>query len=419
MENKVIKQETTNSEAKSQRLRLLQILKYAILLVSISSITQWLSIPIGNTFLWWGIDAIIIVVFYLLKPKKYSIPSINIWFVLLAINILYGFKMAEYYWDWKMLITNIFVFSLPLASYVFYKPSRLKSVLKAWINVIWILFLVLAPFMESDAFGRLLIPFSFLAVFFPILDGRLKFFILLSVLITLIFGADSRSNVLKYVVCLLLGVMVRFKMIMRILRKCFAGIRLVGFATPIVFLLLAASGTFNIFNVGEGTSMVRETKDDKAGALDDTRTELYIDEAVSALKFNYYIQGRSMARGYESMFFSDDMDSATHNTQNHYAERYSCEVNILNVFNYFGIIGVLFYFLIFWSATSKALFHSRNVYVRVIGLVVIFRWIFGWVEDFSNFDLNMLFLWIMIGICFSPKWRMMTNKQVRQWAHSL
>lgn len=409
------------SESKTRKMWLLQILKYAILLISISSVTQWLSIPIGNTFLWWMIDALILVVFYLLKPshENYSITPLTLWFVLLVINILYGFKMAEYYWDWKMLISNIFVFSMPLAAYVFYKPARLKIVLKAWISIIWIMFVILAPFMGSDAFGRMLIPFSFLAIFFPILDRRLKIFILLSVLITLIFGADSRSNVLKYLVCLLLGFMVRFRWIMRLLRRSFHTIRLIGFATPVILLALAATGTFNIFNVGEGTSMVQEAPDDTAGALDDTRTELYIDEFVSAYKYNYIWFGRSMARGYESMFFTDDMESATNGTKHHYAERQACEVSILNVFNYFGVIGVLIYFLIFWGATSKALFHSRNIYVRVVGLVVIFRWIFAWLEDFSRFDLNMMFLWIMIGICYSPKWRMMTNLQVRKWVQSI
>lgn len=399
--------------------RWLNLLKYVFVLITISSITQWLSLPLGNTFLWWAIDALILGLFYLLKPKKYSIPSINVWFVLMVVNVLYGFKMAEYYWDWKMMITNIFTFSLPLAAYVFYKPARLKIVLKAWISVIWIMFLVLAPFMESDAFGRLLIPFSFLAIFFPILDRKLKIFILLSVLITVIFGADSRSNVLKYLVCLLMGLLVRFRVVMRIMRKCFPVIRVISFALPLVFLVLAATGTFNIFNIGEGTNMVQEAPDEAAGALDDTRTELFVDEFVSAYQHNYILYGRSMARGYDSMFFTDDMDSATHGTQNHYGERYACEVNILNVFNYFGVIGVLLYFWIFWQATSKALFHSRNVYVRAIGLVVLFRWIFGWVEDFSRFDLNMMFLWIMIGICYSPKWRMMTNLQVRKWAQSI
>lgn len=410
------------SEAlKDRRYAMLQILKFAIILITISSITQWLIIPIGNTVLWWLIDAVILVLFYLLTPhwSRYSIPSINIWLVLVFVNVIYGITMAEYYWDWKSLVTNIFVFTMPIAAYVFYKPARLKIVLRSWIDCIWILFALLAVFMEGDAFGRMLMPFSFLAVFFPIVDRRLKIFIILAALITLVFGADSRSNVLKYVVCLALGFMVRFRSVMRMLRRGFHVIRVFGFVLPFILLGLAASGTFNIFNIGEGTGMVRQTADDGAGALDDTRTELYIDEFASAYRYDYILWGRSMARGYESIFFTDDMEAAMSGTPHHYAERYACEVSILNIFNYFGLIGVFFYFLIFWMAVSKAMFHSRNVYVRVIGLVVLFRWIFAWLEDFSRFDLNMLFLWIMIGICFSPKWRKMTNKQVRLWVQSL
>ena len=81
-------------------------------------------------------------------------------------------------------------------------------------------------------------------------------------------------------------------------------------------------------------------------------------------------------------------------------ERQSCEVSILNIFNYFGLIGVTLYCFIFLQASFLAIYKSRNRIIPVIGLYISFRWLFAFIEDFSRFDLNYMFLWLMIGMCY-------------------
>lgn len=390
-------------------------LNYAILLISVSSVLQWCELLIGNTFLWWLLDGLILIKFFVLTRGQERITPIFVFLLCVGVSFVYGVTWQAYtYWDWKLLVSNLMVFSLPLTVYVFLTPSILGSVLHFWLRRAWIILLILAPFLTSDAFGRFLMPYSFLALFFTVLNTRNRIIIAIAYGITITLGNESRSDMLKFSVCLLLGFVYYIPIIRSIFKRWMKEIVYVLWVLPIVMLGLGVTGVFNVFNIEEelgleGTYMIKSSNSgEDVSALTDTRTFLYSEEITSAIKNNYVIQGRSMARGYDSLFFGDNDESKR-------GERGKCETSILNIFNYFGLIGVIIYFGIFVTASYKAIAHSKNVYVPIIGVYVAFRWLFGWIEDFSNFDLNYLFLWIMISICYSDEYRNMTNQEFIGW----
>ena len=187
-----------------------------------------------------------------------------------------------------------------------------------------------------------------------------------------------------------------------------------------ILFVLGITGTFNIFQIEQELGLedkyTMKSNEDEYSVLVDTRTFLYVEEIESALKHNYVFQGRSITRGYDSLAFGEGIDKALKTKR---GERQSCETSILNIFNYFGLIGVFIYFIIFASASYKAIYQSNNRYIPIIGLYVAFRWLFAWIEDFSRFDLNYLFLWIMIGICYSPIFRNMTDSDVKKMIGSI
>ena len=392
-----------------------KVLNYAILLISVSSVLQWCELLIGNTFLWWLLDGLILIKFFVLTRGQERITPIFVFLLCVGVSFVYGVTWQAYtYWDWKLLVSNLMVFSLPLTVYVFLTPSILGSVLHFWLGRAWIILLILAPFLASDAFGRFLMPYSFLALFFTVLNTRNRIIIAIAYGITITLGNESRSDMLKFSVCLLLGFVYYIPIIRSIFKRWMKEIVYVLWVLPIVMLGLGVTGVFNVFNIEEelgleGTYMIKSSNSgEDVSALTDTRTFLYSEEITSAIKNNYVIQGRSMARGYDSLFFGDNDESKR-------GERGKCETSILNIFNYFGLIGVIIYFGIFVTASYKAIAHSKNVYVPIIGVYVAFRWLFGWIEDFSNFDLNYLFLWIMISICYSDEYRNMTNQEFIGW----
>ncbi len=384
-------------------------------MISVSSVLQWCELLIGNTFLWWLLDGLILIKFFVLTRGQERITPIFVFLLCVGVSFVYGVTWQAYtYWDWKLLVSNLMVFSLPLTVYVFLTPSILGSVLHFWLGRAWIILLILAPFLASDAFGRFLMPYSFLALFFTVLNTRNRIIIAIAYGITITLGNESRSDMLKFSVCLLLGFVYYIPIIRSIFKRWMKEIVYVLWVLPIVMLGLGVTGVFNVFNIEEelgleGTYMIKSSNSgEDVSALTDTRTFLYSEEITSAIKNNYVIQGRSMARGYDSLFFGDNDESKR-------GERGKCETSILNIFNYFGLIGVIIYFGIFVTASYKAIAHSKNVYVPIIGVYVAFRWLFGWIEDFSNFDLNYLFLWIMISICYSDEYRNMTNQEFIGW----
>lgn len=74
----------------------------------------------------------------------------------------------------------------------------------------------------------------------------------------------------------------------------------------------------------------------------------------SAVENHYTIQGRSLARGYDSVIFGDDVDKVSGGLLK--GERPSSETCILNVFTHMGVIGVFLYMLIFFKSTFLAIF---------------------------------------------------------------
>ena len=339
----------------------------------------------------------------------------------MGLSAIYGaIFMTENYWDWKLLVSNMMAFSLPLASLVFGNPIYLPNVLKCWFKYALIILIILIPFLQSNAYGRFLVPFTFLALFITHLNRKYVILTTIAYLITIFLGYDSRSDMLKFSICLILGVSMLFPILWKN-RKLIWSITISMIIAPIIFFILGVTGNFNIFNIEEelgfeGKYQMKNSGDDEFSALTDTRTFLYLEELQSAINNNYIVFGRSIARGYNSVYFGDWSDE---NMGIKRGERQSCETSILNVFNYFGVVGVVLYFIIFFRASFLAIYRSRNIFISVIGVYVAFRWLFAWIEDFSRFDLNYLFLWIFIGICYSPAFRNMSNQDFKKWLYKI
>lgn len=406
---------------KTMKQKLKKILPYTIILISISSIQPWCSLPIGNTFLWWLLQSFILFIFYKLRPSKYTILPINIFLIYLILSAIYGaIFMAENYWDWKLLINNLMVFSLPLASFIFFNPLILKKLTKCWLKYAWIIFIILMPFLSSNAYGRFLVPFTLLALSFPLINKKFKLLTLIAFIITITLGNESRSDMVKFTVCLLLGLSLYYPYIWK-RRKVILSFSYTLLVIPLILFILGITNTFNIFKIEEELGLknkytIQLSDGSEYSTLTDTRTLLYVEEIQSAIKNDYILLGRSISRGYDSALFGEVIDQATGLKRE---ERQSCETSILNIFNYFGIIGVILYFIIFARASFLAIIQSKNIFISVIGVYVAFRWLFAWIEDFSRFDLNYLFLWIFIGLCYSPTFRSMTNKDFIIWINKI
>lgn len=401
-------------------------LSTVLLLITISSIQPVTSLPIGNTTVWWFVYAVSIFVFIkAIRISKVfsSTESENLLFVQLLllwylICIIRGCFVADNYWEWKHLVKTGFTMMIPFITYLAISPSFVLFITQKWLHLTLPLFFVFFPFLLGDGTGRYLAPVSVLLLFFPIIPKNWKFILLGFSLFIFLGNLDARSNLIKFSVPLFMSFGIylgiyKSNIIIKVLYY-------IMFSFPIVLFLLGISGIFNVFKMDDyilkSINKVIVVNGEEINLVADTRTPIYKEVIESSIKNNYYIWGQTPARGNESEIFGNYLNTITGLKKK---ERFANEVSILNIFTWTGIVGVFLYFLIFLKAGFLAVFKSNNQYARLIGLYISFRWCYAWVEDFTNFDLSYLFLWITIGLCYSVRFREMKDLRIKLWIRCL
>ncbi|RZL44257.1 MAG: hypothetical protein EOP00_20515 [Pedobacter sp.] len=399
----------------------------AITVLTLPSILQWSKIPIDGSFLWLALYTLILLCFLKLKTEFYDISNDkNIRFVLLYLSwnivcIIRGTTVASNYWEWKNLVGTSLVLLLPISIYAFTNTLVVQLILKYWIKFALPAFFLFLPFFtDGDALGRYLVPISFMALFLPLLTKKWKIIVLCFSAIVIIGALDARSSVIKFSICIVFSLIYYARNIISLKIIRFARIFLLFI--PILLFYLGSAGIFNIFNIDDYYKADLSTTVNKKGTAEhedlkaDTRTGLYEEVLTSALKHDYVWLGRTPARGNESQLFGEVLAEQLKTGK---MERFSNEVSVLNIFTWTGTIGVILYFLLFFQASYLAIIKSNSLTMRIIGLFVAFRWLYAWIEDFSDFDLSFIILWLLIGMCYSNSFRKMNDNQFKYWIRAI
>lgn len=413
----------------TRRQILLNIIAFSIIPVSIYSVTPYNGsmlniIPyLRNTTAWWLIISIILFAFFMNSyyyREKGNSQNMKVvqWYLLWNVFcIIRGTFIAETYWDWKGLVGNIFALLIPIIAYTVTNKVVLQSILSSYVKYALPLFFIIGLAITTDAYGFYLMPISFLMLFFPVLTNRWKYVVVAFSLLVMTIDLGARSNVIKFGLPALAMLIYYFRAIVPL--KSFEIVRLILIIIPIFLFSMAASGVFNIFRMdeyikGDYESVEKDAKGQvvESNLTGDTRTFLYVEVLQTAKLYNSWWIGRSPARGNKSESFGDD-------DENGRGERLENEVAVLNVFTWTGVIGLILYLFVFYRASYMAVNHSKNIFVKIIGLMVAFRWAYSWVEDINIFSLNYLMLWVMIGVCFSKSFRSMTNREMTYWVRGI
>ncbi len=408
-----------------------QLVPISMLLLAIYSVLPYIKpgvpmvMSLDNTTLWWGISVLILVAFFLSKQyffdKRNGDNMLIVWVYLLwnAMCIVRGMFVAEMYWDWKGLIGNTMALLMPIIIFSATNKMVVQSLLAYYIKYALPLFLIFGLIIRTDAFGFYLIPVSSLLFFLPVLTKRQRILLLSATVIVLVADLGARSNVIKFGVPFFILLIYYFRNFVS--KKIMEAIRLAFFILPFLFFILGVSGVFNVLNMNEyvkgdftSTGIDAEGNRSEQELTVDTRTFLYEEVLESAVNNNYWLMGRTPARGNDS----DSFGAVSAELTGRY-ERLSNEIGLANVFTWTGIVGVMLYFSIFFISSYLAVNKSQNVYARMLGIYVAFRWLYSWVEDINNFTLNYFMLMVMIGLCFSYSFRNMTDKEITIWARGI
>ena len=402
-----------------------------VLAITIFSVQQWVDITVTSTFISWALD--FLVIFIILKFKfhinsriaEQYLSAIDarlllFYFIWLLFNSIRGAFIAENYWEYKQLITGMLSLSLPVFVYIYSVPSILNATLKYWFKYAFVIFIVIIPFLGTDAYHFYLGPIFLAGCFIPILPKKWKIIIggLLIIMLFIDFGA--RSQIIKSAVVLLIAVGICFRKI--IPNVILQVVHWACYILPVVLLYLGISGKFNVFEdmaSNEGKYTQTKIVDGEVVEEDlsaDTRTFIYEEVITSAVTHGYAIWGRTPARGNDSMAFgaftSEELKTGKY-------ERHSNELCHTNVFTWLGLIGVILYSLIYLRSSYLAVYKSNSIYLKFIGCFIAFRWAYGWIEDFNNFSIMNISLWMIITIGLSRDFRGMTNSDFQNFIKNI
>lgn len=369
--------------------------------------------------IWWPVEGYFLFLAYKTRDDGFHCKPMSYYLFWVIASFIYGLFMSDSYWHWKQLVNNLMLYLLPIIAYLFADPDKNEIILNYWYRKAPIIILCLLPFASmSHYYGRIMQPFTFLLLFYPLLTDKYRRIVFIALAISIVFGFSDRSDNIRLLICAIIGLVSVTNFYQRfefVIKKA----ALMCLFAPFLFFILATSGTFNILNIGEEMGWEKEVVTAAGGHKDifsDTRTGLYVEVIESAIKNNYYLFGRSLARGYDTSIFSRMISKSLGFEFN---ERGASETGILNVFTYMGIIGVLLMFATFFTAVKKAVIYSNNRYIPIIGLYVSFRWAYSWVEEYQRFDLSYIFLWIMVGMCLSAKFRDMDDDEFENYFYRL
>ena len=399
------------------------ILPIIIILITFFSGNPWSKFPIGNTAIIWIVNfATIISVFWYKRIfKNPSLFIINIYLTWIFFELIRGMLIAENYWEWKQLINGTFALLLPIFVYAFSIPQVLRNTLKLWIKyALPAFFLFFIWVIHPNVVQVYLGPILLLSCFLPVLKRKWQLIFLFLLLFMIFVAFEARSQVTKAAAALLMSV--GYIMGQYLNDKILKLTHWFFYITPIILLYLGISGVFNIFEHFEDTEEYTVTKIRMDGEIveenltADTRTFIYKEVLSSAIQNNYILWGRTPARGNDSMTFGEHTaeDLGTEKK-----ERHSNEVGFANVFTWSGLIGLILYGLIYLRSSYLSLYKSNNIFMKLIGIFISFRFLYGWIEDGNNFSLLSISLWMMISMGFSEKFRAMDNKMFKIWIKSI
>jgi hypothetical protein len=400
------------------------LISLTVLPIAVYSIQRFLPNPLGGTSFWWLVQIIILTIFvgavftFFRKENRKNFLILTIYLAWVAVCLFRGIFISEIYWDYKALITNTFALNMPLIAYIVTDNQVLQSIFSYFVKFGLLLAIpVLLP-VGLGVWAWYLFPILFLLLLLPLMKFNWKIIILMIALVAGLGAIAARSHLMKFGVVFLILSIYYFRFFIAA-DKIIIIARKVLLFMPWLFFGLAVSGIFNVFNINEYVNVDKKTDVGGADYEDltaDSRSFIYEDVLRSAMKYDYWLLGRSPARGNETStlgFIKEGMEVTGRK------ERLRNEANMTNVFTWLGIVGVVLYFLIFYKATYLAIHRSNNIFTKLIGLYVAFRWVYAWVEDYYEFDMNSFTIWVMVGVCFSESFRRMNNLEVKLWVRGI
>jgi hypothetical protein len=384
-----------------------------------TSVGAW-SIGIFPNVVWMVVNTVMVFVcLFWYKKIKLSYGRLFkliffLYLVWMLICFIRGMAVASHltYFHKKSLFTSGACGFIAIFAALCSSKKITTSLIRNWFSVFLLFVIYLVIFAELRLWSTLLAPVLLFFFFLGYKNIAYKVLFVLFCVVLCLLDLEARAPFVKFGLAIGCLVLLGFKERIRnfiIKIGC-----VVGYCAPFLFLFLAVSGVFNVLDFNEYMEAVdvkSSTSGEDVNMYADTRTFIYAEVLGSALKNDYILQGRTFARGNDSDYALGLYEDLS------LQERFMNESSILNIFTWEGVIGVALYSLMFLIATFSSLYNSRNKYLKAMALYIAFIWAFSWVEVINTVDMSYVTFLVMLGMCSSKEFQMMTDKEFSKWGH--
>jgi len=394
-------------------------------LMALPSVTIQSKVKISNTLLYYvcAYSIIGVSLYSLIRNKLYKEPvyiCIFIYLIWAVICIVRGVFMIKTYWVMNQFIRGTMYTLVPISVFLFAKPTNCIVTLRLLNRFLPVMALLLFGWaLPLSAYPYFLCPFFIVYIcFFDAMSTEWKW-ITIMVFIAIALALDNRSGLLKEMFTLMVFIASMFPVIIR--NIAFNAMHWIPYAIAITLLTLGLTGNYNIFDptmndISRYVTVTYNTiSDDKEDDdyTQDTRTFIYVESITSAFDNDHLWTGRTPARGYSSPHFFYLDGKAEGATGIDDDERFASEVGHVNIFIWDGIIGVILVTIMYLFGSFIALYHSRNIYIKMMGIILAFHWAFGWIENPYMFQILDMTLFFLMALCYSPEFRQMSDTEFR------
>lgn len=347
-----------------------------------------------------------------LLPKKIKI-IFSLWLLWLIINLIRGVILANDYLDYKFLFLISVPFTFICLVYytgtsIYFFRYNFLTFLK-YFMLIGFLLIPLTLISNPQLYSRLMIPIGVYILFIPYLNIKWKTLITIVAITSILMVLDFRTNIIKTTISIFILLTFYLPFILRkwtlnIINKIF-------FIIPFLFILFSLNG-YNIFDeISNKNYEVKGNDNTKINMTSDTRSFLYIEVLNTFESPLQLIFGLGSSGSYKSIWFYDTGGAID-------GKRFRTEVNMLNILLYHGILGVIIFSILMYKISSIALNNSNNKLSQMLGLLIASRWFLSFIEEFTQFDLNFYFFWLVMGLISSNHFRELSDHQIKDFLNA-
>lgn len=368
---------------------------------------------IDSFFILMYVSIICLIALFLKKEWRKDVPAaaLNTFYVLLLINLIAfirGFLDVAGYLEWKLMLigsTGGLSMFIPLAVIVgvnYQYSGRLLKLCTLILKYSFLIFPILIGFsIYYEAYSKIVIPVIFFVLLIPYIKSKEKLIFLVVAVLSAVAAITWRSNIIHMVISI--GLLSVFYFRRWISVNFLTMIQVLACLIPCYYMYMGVVKGKSVFAAEDDKEYRLGASNESENLLADTRTVLYQEVLTDLVGSKTILYGKGANAKYKSEIFDEAIYQKGRN---------NVEVGLLNILLFQGVIGFIIQSLSLFMAVYYGTRRSRNTLTKILAMFLVSHWIILFIENSVSYSLYFYFTWMAVGLCYSKKFRSLTDSQL-------